>query len=184
MGRLFRLAPLLAAVLPGALGACAGPATPSERVAAMYAENWEEQRAAAPPGGAEALARRRAERVAAVGEMLDAGELASATDRLLAASILKDADGAADVERARDLALALAGEGEDRALPVAAEAIDRVLFLTGRPQKYATQYVFDPLNRQWRLYDWDPATTDAERRAMGVVTLAEAQRRVEVLNRR
>ena len=74
--------------------------------------------------------------------------------------------------------------GDARGLPLAAEAIDRALKEQGLPQKYGTLYDFNRLTRKWELYRWDPKTTDAERTAMGVVTLEEARRRVQVLNRR
>ena len=68
------------------------------------------------------------------------------------------------------------------AFEVAAEAIDRELLKGDQPQRYGTQYVYEPIVKKWSLYTWDETTTDAERRAMGVPPLAEALARVEILN--
>ena len=50
------------------------------------------------------------------------------------------------------------------------------------PQPYGTQIVWVPVLRGWRLYPVDAATTDADRAAMGIPTLAELESYVEIQN--
>jgi len=76
-----------------------------------------------------------------------------------------------------------AERGAEEGFPLAAEAIDRECLQLGVPQRYGTQYVFSPVTGEWLLYQWDPATSDVERRAMGVPPLSEALARVRELNR-
>ena len=58
---------------------------------------------------------------------------------------------------------------------LAAAALDRSLMYAGLPQKYGTNIVPDGVG--WRLWDVDPATTDAERLANDVPPLVEMQAR-------
>ena len=64
---------------------------------------------------------------------------------------------------------------------MAAAAYDRWLVYQGRPQHYSTQYVSD--GRRQRMWDVDPTTTDAERAAWDVPTLAEQLRKAEEATR-
>jgi hypothetical protein len=51
-----------------------------------------------------------------------------------------------------------------------------------KPQWYGTQYVRDT-NGKWVLYVMDEtAVTDEERAALGVPSLVEAKKRVEIMN--
>ncbi len=103
-------------------------------------------------------------------------------DRLFAAVLLLDSPEIDEVGQARDLALLAAQEGDDRGFRLAAEAIDRKLMLEGSPQRYGTQYIYSPAIKRWTLYTWDPATTDQQRATMGVLPLADALERAEMLN--
>jgi hypothetical protein len=62
---------------------------------------------------------------------------------------------------------------------LAAAALDRSLMYAGLPQKYGTNIVPDGVG--WRLWDVDPATTDAERLANDVPTLVEMQARAAAI---
>jgi hypothetical protein len=60
---------------------------------------------------------------------------------------------------------------------------DRMLLRQKKPQWYGTQYVRDAGGR-WALYQLDEsAVTDADRVELAIPTLAEAKKRVEVMNR-
>lgn len=74
--------------------------------------------------------------------------------------------------RARDL-------GHAPARWLAAAALDRSLMYQGLPQKYGTNIVPDGVG--YRLWDVDPATTDAERLANDVPVLAEMQARAAAM---
>ena len=83
---------------------------------------------------------------------------------------------------ARELALKAAELGHlQLARWLAAAAYDRWLMLQNKPQKYGTQYRSD--GDRWKLWDVDPATTDAERAAWDVPSLAEALALAEELTR-
>lgn len=71
------------------------------------------------------------------------------------------------VWRAHELALRAADQGYTPARWLAAAAYDRWLEGQGKPQKYGTQSLGDKL---WQI---DPATSDAERAAWDVKPLAE-----------
>ena len=155
------------------LFACAG-SPPSSELGKLYRDNLED----AGGGSASALAEtesRRAGRVFRVRELAAQGPIESIEDRLFAASILLDSPEMRDLTLAEDLALSAALDGDDRGFPLAAEAIDRQCLTLGQPQRYGTQYVWSPQDETWSLYPTDPATSDAERRSMGVPTLAEAR---------
>lgn len=77
------------------------------------------------------------------------------------------------------LAAWAADMGRPGARWLAAAALDRSLMYAERPQKYGTNIVPDGVG--WRLWDVDPATTDAERIANDVPPLAEMQARAAAI---
>ena len=153
------------------LAACASS---SRRLDRMYAELASDH--AAPIEDEEdhlALARRQEERLAAVRGLVEAGEVQGAERHFEAAMILVGSDDQADLELAERQALEAARLGDDRGFRVAAEAIDKQLVKQGLRQRFGTQYALEPASGRWRLYPLDPATSDAERAAMGVPPLVE-----------
>lgn len=125
---------------------------------------------------------RQSERLAIARGLAADGALEKPQDYLFAAAILVTGDSIEDLLQAHELALHAAELGDDRGLSVAAEAVDKVALKHGIPQRYGTQYVFEPVLKRWSLYEVDPRTTDAEREAMGVPPLAELLARVDQLN--
>ncbi|MEX1024550.1 MAG: hypothetical protein WD226_05680 [Planctomycetota bacterium] len=120
----------------------------------------------------------RAERMADVRRALDAD--VAPRERLFGALLLLDSGAVSDLERAFLEAERAADAGLEAARPVMAQAIDRALVLQGYAQKFGTQYVRDE-DGVWQLYRVDPATTDAERAAYGVPSLAEARAGAQAL---
>jgi hypothetical protein len=88
-----------------------------------------------------------------------------------------------DLELATQFARRSVEKGEPRGLRVGAEAVDKLLLVSNKPQKYGTQYVFEWVLDSWRLYPVDPATTDQERAAVGVVPFAELLQMEDEMNR-
>ncbi len=176
-----RTAMLLVGVLLAA--SCAGPRSPRS-LEELYAESQREKGADVEAARLRELAARRARRLEEVQHHLERAAELTVQEQLWSAVLLLDSDDPADLERASELALAAAERGDDRGFPLAAEAIDRGLMVQGYPQRYGTQYVYTPVTGTWSLWVWDPATSDAERTAMGLPTLSEALARVELLNRR
>jgi hypothetical protein len=104
-----------------------------------------------------------------------------AADLYHAALLFQHGDLAEDAWRAYELAREAADQGEEPARWLAAAAFDRWLMYQGKPQKYGTQYVIDGIRH--RLWDVDPATTDAERAVWNVPPLAEQLRKAEEATR-
>lgn len=162
--------------------ACAS--TPaSTRVERMYVELRTEvgERKLGSRADAEWHANQRS-RVDHVFEMIDRGELTTGLDHFYASVILVETDDEKTLLTALGEALRATELKEDRAFRVAAEATDKVRVKRGVPQKYGTQYMYEPVLKAWRLYPVDPATSDVERKAFGVEPLAELQAKEAVLN--
>ena len=164
-----------------ALGTVSCAVSPSRDLERMYRWSLEEPGNDLSRADLARLEGRRRDWIRTTREYVDQGALATDLDRLYAASLLLDSDSLGDLGLARDLALEAAKNGEDDGYPLAAEAIDRSLMKQGLPQRYGTQYVHLP-EFGWVLYRWNEAISDAERRAMGVPTIAEALERLKVLN--
>ena len=105
----------------------------------------------------------------------------SAEDLYHAASLFQHGETAADAYRAHTLAGDSAARGHAPARWLYAAAYDRWCMYEGRPQRYGTQIVPDGV--RYRVWDVDPATTDAERAEHDVPPLAEQERRAAELSR-
>lgn len=171
---------LLATALFAAPGCRSGPRKPD--LEALYRSSVAEQRAMRTTKDFEDYDDHELERRAQVWRAVQDGVLETPEDQFWAAAVLVDSSDLEQVGAARDLALDAAESGLDRGFPVAAKAIDRLALLEGRPQPYGTQYVFERVLKEWVLYEVDPLTSDVERTAMGVPTLAEARARAARLN--
>ena len=79
--------------------------------------------------------------------------------------------------KAHLMARTAADLGHPRAKYMAAASYDRWLMRQGKPQKYGTNSVAD--NAGWRVWDYDPTTTDEERAALDVPPLSELLERVK-----
>jgi hypothetical protein len=142
------------------------------------------ERAEHPPHGTseyEALRERDAGRRERVREMVAAGALTQAEDYYYAAMVLHHGGTVAEVEQAHELAMTATEMGYRPARWLAAATLDRWLMYQGRPQKFGTQIV--PDGRRQRVWEVDPATTDAERVTWDVRPLAQQQARAAELSR-
>lgn len=175
------LPPALLALSTLFFAACQAPSTRLEKLAGEQRREAETEVRRAD----EALAKseRLKERADKVREILEKqGAELKALDELHAALVLVESDRPEDLEAAMMIALKAAENGENRGFRVAAEAQDRLLVKRGMAQRYGTQFVWEPVNRIWRLYPVDPRTTDAERKAMGVPVMSELKAREAKLN--
>jgi hypothetical protein len=101
-------------------------------------------------------------------------------DALYAAAwVLNHGDLSEEAALGSRLAARAAELGRPGARWLAAAALDRSLMYAERPQKFGTNIVPDGVG--WRLWDVDPATTDAERIANDVPPLAEMQARAAAI---
>lgn len=173
---------LHALALLGLLSAagCSSPSTHLQRLARdqqvdmeTKAHSGDEMRAAEA---------RTAKRVERVRQWIEHGEVKSADDHFHAALVLVQSNQEADLDEANAQALKAAELGENRGFRVSAEAFDKLMVKRGLAQRYGTQFMWEPVLRGWRLYATDPRTTDAERAAMGVPSMAQLLEQEKALN--
>jgi hypothetical protein len=127
------------------------------------------------------LRRRDAERRARLRAVIESGGLSGPEDYYHAAWILNHGEAPEEIWQAHLLAKEAAESGLRRARWLTAATYDRWLMYQGRPQKYGTQIV--PDGRRQRVWDVEPATTDAERAEWDVPSLAEMERRAAEVTR-
>jgi hypothetical protein len=165
----------------------ASPLTgPSAVLAELYAEDRREHAAVPPVGTAAYRAlrerdRQRRESADARLTALRTSGVPSPVDLYHAAWLFNHGEHAAEARRAHDLAREAAERGHAPARWLAAAAYDRSCMYEGRPQRYGTQFAPDGV--RYRLWDVEPATTDAERAAWDVPPLAQQLRRAEEMTR-
>lgn len=149
----------------------------------LLAEDQVEDRAvlAGEPAYVALRGRDRARR-GAVMDLLADGWPEDADALYAAAWVLNHGDLTEEAALGSRLATLAADKGRSGARWLAAAALDRSLMYAGQPQKYGTNIVPDGVG--WRLWDVDPATTDAERVANDVPPLAEMQARAAAITTR
>jgi hypothetical protein len=155
-------------------------------LAALFAADHAEHGAVPPVGTPEYVAlrardRERRTRALAVLDRLRAAAAPAPEALYHTAWLLNHGDDSGEVRLAHDLAREAAEHGYAPARWLAAAAYDRWCMYQGRPQKYGTQFVPDGV--RYRLWDLEPATTDAERAAWDVPPLAQQLRRAEAMTR-
>ncbi|MEM6784368.1 MAG: hypothetical protein AAF624_11625 [Bacteroidota bacterium] len=124
--------------------------------------------------------RDRRQRAAEIIAEIMAGESSvAAEDYYHAAWLFNHGDTPDDASQGHVWAKQAAELGHRPARWLAAAAYDRARMYSGQPQKYGTQFV--PDGTRHRLWDVEPATTDAERAAWDVPPLAEQLRRAEAM---
>lgn len=170
---------IIAILACAALAPACRATDPSRRLAQLYERR--ETEAGETSGPATRPIESRAREVA---RMHEQGKIVHSEDMLIAALLLYDSRSLDNVMLSRELALRAVELGDLRGLPIAAEAEDIELMIRGLPQRYGTQYVYDPVLERWSLYPVNPKTSDSERRTMGIVSLEEARHREDVLNDR
>ena len=114
--------------------------------------------------------------------IVESGGLKEPEDYYHAAWILNHGESVEEIWQAHLLAKEAAKLGLRRARWLAAAACDRWLMYQGKPQKYGTQIV--PDGKRQRVWDVEPATSDAERAEWDVPSLAEMERRAEEVTRK
>jgi hypothetical protein len=150
-----------------------------EELRALY-EADRQERIDQPRNGTpayQAMRQRDHQRRVRASEMLAMAEALTADDYYHAACLFQHGDTPDDAWQAHTLALQALDRGALSARWLAAAAYDRWCMYQGKPQKYGTNYVTDGVRH--RLWDTDPATTDAERAAWDVPPLAEQLRKAE-----
>lgn len=126
------------------------------------------------------MLQRARERRQRVEELLASRPLLDAQDYFHAAMIFQHGETPEHFLLAHTLAYQGAKRGYAACFCLMAAAYDRVLMSAGLPQKYGTQYITRDGRRV--LYDFDPATTDAERAEWHVPPLAHCLQKAAEMN--
>jgi hypothetical protein len=171
-----RYLPLLLLVL---LSACAST---SEQLRVMYADSLRERLDDQFTSLEDEYVLSQEARRETTRKFVEQELLVTAEDYLYTGVILSTSPFEDDLIAASASGLKAAELGDDRGFRVAAESIDRLQMHRGEPQRYGTQYYYVEVIQKWRLYPVDPSTTDGERNAMGIPSLAELTERADTLN--
>lgn len=123
------------------------------------------------------LRERDAERRRRLEGIIESGGLKEPEDYYHAAWVLNHGESVEEIWRAHLLAKRAVELGSRRARWLTAATYDRWLMYQGKPQKYGTQIV--PDGKRQRVWDVEPATSDAERAEWDVPSLADMERRAE-----
>ena len=149
----------------------------NEELAAIFEADQADRRSGAFDAEPEGVMERDRLRRARVEELLGQGVVASGADHFHAAMVFQHGSSLSSFRRAHELASRGRDLGDKRAAWLAAASLDRWLTTLGKPQRFGTQ--FQPIGGRWQLMPVDPATTDEERAAWNVPTLAENLERAE-----
>lgn len=176
---------LLLAIAPA--GACIAAAASSQELAKLEAADQADRSAGSNAIDWDIVGKHDAERRARVTVLLQNGSVRTAEDYVNAAMIFQHGDAVEDSRLA--LALATVASRVDAsnqdAKTLAAQAWDRILVKSGKPQWYGTQFAKDKASGKWVLSPTDPmAVTEDQRTAMGLPTLAQTQAHLDALNAR
>jgi hypothetical protein len=149
----------------------------------MYADQADRQVAPSPDAWKD-IAKRDAARRVKVQAELAAGRVHTSADFYNAALVMQHGDTLEEIRMAHALAtIAASIDPLDRSARwLKAASWDRLLLRQKKPQWYGTQYIRDASGK-WALYEMDEsAVTDTDRIELAAPTLAEAKKRVEVMN--
>src|SRR6266851_5933999 len=129
------------------------------------------------------MLQRDRERRQRVEELVGSEALQAPEDYFHAAMVFQHGETLEDFWQAHNLAGRGAELGHPNCRWLTAAAYDRWLMNQGKPQRYGTQYTARD-DEPYRLWDVDPTTTDEERAAWNVPSLAEALQQAQELLRR
>jgi hypothetical protein len=124
-------------------------------------------------------------RLSRVMELFAGGGLRTANDYYRAAMVLQHGNEPEDFLLAHEFCVVaiVLGKNDKETRWLAASAEDRFLMNIGRPQRFGTQF-HSADGGPWKLYQVDPAVTDALRALMGTHPLADAKAREAELNKK
>ena len=132
------------------------------------------------------VGKRDASRRAQVTQLLMAGDIRTADDYYNAALIFQHGESVQDIQLAlafATTAVRMTPSNRDAQI-LMAQAWDRILVKSGKPQWYGTQYQRSKITGKWELCPTDPtAVSEAQRKAIGLPTVAEAMAHLAEINK-
>lgn len=103
--------------------------------------------------------------------MILQNKLNTAVDYYHAAMIFQHGKTIEDIQKAKNLAEISLQKGEIRAKWLTAATTDRFLIFSNKSQTWETQSYYNQTEKKWKLWAYDPNTTDEQRLAMNVPKL-------------
>lgn len=132
------------------------------------------------------VGKRDASRRVQVTKLLMAGAIRTADDYYNAALVFQHGESVQDIQQAlafATTAVRMAPSNRDAQI-LMAQAWDRILVKSGRPQWYGTQYQRSKTTGKWELCPTDPAAvSETQRKALGLPTLAESMAHLAAINK-
>lgn len=132
----------------------------------------------------EILIKRDAGRRKKVSSMITRGALKQGKDFYLAAIIFQHGLTKKDYEMAIKLAKMAVAAGYKKGKYIEALATDRLLMISGKRQKFGTQFFRKNPRSKFIMYPVSKKTTDLERKEYGLPPLSVLEKRVDKLNAR
>lgn len=119
---------------------------------------------------------------AAVGKLLQSGEIQSGREYQFVALVFQHSTDPGDLQTAHLLAATAVAKGNSLARWLAAATFDRLLWSLEGPQVFGTQFKQDPQTNRWTMEPYDSTSLpDPVRAAWCVVAVSEQQRVLENL---
>lgn len=168
------------------VGRCAASPPSNHDLASMEVQDQADRAAGSNKIDWDVVSKRDAARRTEVLQLLNAGDIRSADDFYHAALIFQHGDSIQDTQLALALATTSArmNPSNQQAQVLMAQAWDRILVRSGKPQWYGTQFQRSKTTGKWELFPTDPtAVTEAQRTALGLPTLAETLAHIAQLNK-
>ena len=168
------------------VGRCAASPPSNHDLASMEVQDQADRAAGSNKIDWDVVSTRDAARRTEVLQLLNAGDIRSADDFYNAALIFQHGDSIQDTQLALALATTSArmNPSNQQAQVLMAQAWDRILVRSGKPQWYGTQFQRSKTTGKWELFPTDPtAVTEAQRTALGLPTLAETLAHIAQLNK-
>lgn len=153
----------------------------NEELRTIFDADQADRRGGDLTGDPQAQVARDSTRRSRVQRLLDSGAATTAADYFHAAMVFQHGGSLAAFRRAHLLANRARDLGHPVGAWLAAASFDRWLTTLGRPQHFGTQFQ-SAADGTWILLPIDPATTDDERAAWGVPSLAESVERARTMS--
>lgn len=151
-------------------------------IAKIYRED-QLDRARINPNDFEEIIKRDTARQKEVLKLLKIGKIKTGKEFYLAAIIFQHGQKLSDYRRAIRLAQQAAKNGYKKGRYLEALATDRLLVVSGKKQKFGTQFFQKNSRSKYILCPVDPKTTDADRKKYGLPPLYKLVKQADLLNK-
>ncbi len=151
-------------------------------IAKIYKEDQLDRKSTSPNNFGEII-KRDAIRKKITSRLLKNGEIKTGKEFYLAAIIFQHGQKLSDYRQAVKLARQAYERGYKKGRYLEALATDRLLVVSGKKQKFGTQFFQKNSRSKYILCPVDPKTTDADRKKYGLPPLYKLVKQVDLLNK-